>query len=68
VTKKLIDIDEQLLAEARSILGAASQRETVNRALDEVVRRQRRREFVEMLGRDRLDLADDEVMQRAWRP
>lgn len=67
VTKKLIDIDDALLAEARKILGASSQRETVTLALDEIVRRSRRREYVELLTSGHYDLADPEVMAGAWR-
>jgi Arc/MetJ family transcription regulator len=68
VTKKLIDVDEDLLARARTLLGAATMKETVNASLAEVVRMSERRahvlRLVEMEG---LDLDDDTVMADAWR-
>jgi Arc/MetJ family transcription regulator len=67
VSKKLIEIDDNLLDEARTILGTSTQRETVTRALDEVVRRRRRQDFTELLTSGQLDLADTEVMGGAWR-
>jgi Arc/MetJ family transcription regulator len=67
VTKKLIDLDEKLLAEAKEILGASTQRETVTRALDDVVRRHRRREYVDLLTSGQFDLADPKTMAGAWR-
>ena len=67
MTKKLIEIDDSLLNEAKAILGTSTQRETVTRALDAVVRRRRREEFTDLLTSGRLDLADPEVMGGAWR-
>lgn len=69
MTKKLIEIDNELLAEAREVLGTSTQRETVTKALDEVVRHHRRRQFMAMLKDGKLDdLADPEIMAGAWRP
>ena len=67
MTKKLIEIDDNLLDEAKAILGTSTQRETVNRALDEVVRRRQRQDFMDLLTSGQLDLADAEVMRGAWR-
>jgi len=39
VTKTLIDLDDELVRDAQRILGAATKKDTVNRALREVVRR-----------------------------
>ncbi len=39
MAKTLIDIDDELLAQARQILGTGTKKETVNTALREVVRR-----------------------------
>jgi Arc/MetJ family transcription regulator len=44
--KTLIDIDEDLLARARDILGCATKKETVNEALREIVRRHAARQFL----------------------
>lgn len=42
MTKTLIDIDDALLAEAARVLGTTTKKDTVNAALGEAVRRQRR--------------------------
>jgi len=68
MTKKLIDIDEGTLAQATKILGAATMKETVNRALTEVVLLAERRTHANRLVRmDGLDLDDDQIMAGAWR-
>lgn len=68
MTKKLIDIDDELLAKAREILGATSQRETVTIALSEVVNLQRRLDFLELAKNGALeDLGNPEIMAGAWR-
>ena len=40
MAKTLIDLDDELLRQARRILGAKTKKETVNMALREVVRRE----------------------------
>jgi Arc/MetJ family transcription regulator len=68
VTKKLIDIDEDVLAQATDILGAATMKEAVNRALTEVVLLAERRAHADRLASmDGLDLDDDQTMAGAWR-
>lgn len=68
MTKRLVDIDDQLLEEAAQALGAATMKETVNRSLEEVVLTARRRRHADRLeGMDGLDLADAEIMAGAWR-
>ncbi len=68
MTKRLVDIDDELLATATDILGTSTMKDTVNEALAEVGRAELRRRHVERLTTmDGLDLADDEVMSRAWR-
>lgn len=68
MTKRLIDVDDTLLEQARSALGTRTMKDTVNHALDEVVRGQMRRRHAErLLAMDGLDLADEGVMSRAWR-
>lgn len=68
MSKRLVDIDDELLAEATEILGASTMKEAVNRSLEEVVLAARRRQHAERLSRlDDLDLADPEVMAGAWR-
>lgn len=68
MTKRLVDIDDELLAEATDILGAATMKEAVNRALEEVVLATRRRQHADRLSAMRgLDLDDPDVMAGAWR-
>lgn len=70
MAKRLIDVEERLLAEARQVLGTQTIKETVNTAL---------RRTVENAGRTTVDLAslrrfaqasqdlqDPSVMARAW--
>ena len=68
MTKTTVDIDENLLEQARRVLGTSSVRETIEAALREVfsgdARRQEIRALAEMAG---LDLASEEVMAKAWR-
>ena len=66
--KTSVDIDEALLEEARSLLGTSSLKETIDRALREVVRgAARRREIRALADMEGLDLADARVMAGAWR-
>ena len=68
VAKKLVDIDEEVLAHASEILGARTMKDTVNQALAEVVRLSQRRAHAARLAEmDGLDLDDDTVMAEAWR-
>ncbi|MDE0171503.1 MAG: type II toxin-antitoxin system VapB family antitoxin [bacterium] len=68
MTKRLIDIDDGLLAEASEILGTTTMKETVNEALSEVRRAELRRQLVVQLSTmEGLDLDNDEVMASAWR-
>ena len=63
-----MEIDDRLIAEARRILGTASIEETIARALLEVVRKEARRQEVRALvAMGELDLANENVMAKAWR-
>ena len=55
-----IEIDDEVLEEARRLTGLATKRETVDYALRELVARQRRRGLLELRGRVRWegDLAE----------
>jgi Arc/MetJ family transcription regulator len=65
----LVEIDPELLDGAKSSLGTTTIKDTVDRALREVVRRQVTREHLRDVHRlDGLDLDDPEVMALAWRP
>ena len=67
MTKRLVDIDDTLLTSARELLGAETMKETVNRALEEVINLDRRRRFLKRAGNgDGLDLGS-EATGPAWR-
>ena len=68
MSKHLVDIDGDLLAEAITILGASTMKEAVNRSLEAVVKADRRRQHADRLeAMEGLDLDDPAVMSDAWR-
>jgi len=68
VSKRLVDIDDELLDEAAAVLGATTMKDTVNRSLEAVVLAARRRRHADRLATMRdLDLAKPKVMSGAWR-
>jgi Arc/MetJ family transcription regulator len=68
MSKRLVDIDDELLEEATATLGAATMKETVNRSLESVVLAARRRSHSERLDTmEGLDLDEPKVMAGAWR-
>jgi Arc/MetJ family transcription regulator len=68
MTKRLVDIDDELLAQAKALLGTDTMKDTVNQALREVIDAElRRRHVVRLIEMDGLDLNDPEVMAGAWR-
>jgi len=68
MSKRLVDIDDDLLEEASSILGTSTMKEAVNRSLEAVVLAERRRRHADRLEKMRdLDLAEPKVMSAAWR-
>ena len=68
VTKRLVDIDDDLLARVRETLGTPTMKDTVNGALEEVVKLELRRRHARQLATmEGLDLDDPDVMSGAWR-
>jgi Arc/MetJ family transcription regulator len=68
MTKRLIDVDDELLAKATEALGTRTMKATVNTALAEVARAQLRRRHADRLARMKgLDLTKGDVMAGAWR-
>jgi len=68
MTKRLVDIDDSLLAEATAVLEASTMKEAVNRSLEAVVVAARRRQHADRLAAMRgLDLDKPKVMSGAWR-
>ena len=66
--KTSVIIDDRLLEQVRSLLGTASIRDTIDRALREILRIEARRQEIAALSEmDGLDLANEEVMAKAWR-
>jgi Arc/MetJ family transcription regulator len=65
--KTALRLDEELLDQAREVLGTSSATETIHAALAEVIARSgRERLFERLRTQDGIDLADDAVMSRAW--
>lgn len=66
--KTALRLDEDLLAQARQVLGTTTTTETIHAALAEVVaRRGRERLFERLRTQDGIDLSDEAVMARVWR-
>jgi Arc/MetJ family transcription regulator len=67
--RTLVEIDPELLESAKDVLGTVTIKETVDRALREVVRTKAIRDhLVQMHTLEGLDLDDPDVMAQAWRP
>lgn len=65
--KTALRLDEDLLCQAREVLGTKTATETIHAALAEVVaRRTRERLFARLRTQDGIDLADETVMAQAW--
>lgn len=67
VTKRLVEIDDGDLRMAQEILGAATIRETVARALKDVIAAEAGRQHIELLKTGYLEpMADKEYRRQAW--
>ena len=68
MTKRLVDIDDDLLEQVREMTGAATMKEAVNGALQHVVDFELRLEHVRrLITLEGMDLADEQIMRDAWR-
>lgn len=68
MSKRLVDIDDELLEQASSVLGASTMKDAVNRSLEAVVLADRRRQHADRLEAMKgLDLDQPRVMSGAWR-
>ncbi|HEU0127755.1 MAG TPA: type II toxin-antitoxin system VapB family antitoxin [Pseudonocardiaceae bacterium] len=68
MAKKLVDIDVEILEEAKRILGLDSYKETVNAGLREIIAAAaRRREIERFTSTDQQDVEDPDVISSAWR-
>ncbi|MEI6620465.1 MAG: type II toxin-antitoxin system VapB family antitoxin [Actinomycetes bacterium] len=69
MAKTLIEIDADKLARVQEILGAKTKRETVDRALDEVIRIQAARDEMEWLKENAARMRKYEAeLDSMWRP
>lgn len=67
VTKRLVEINDDDLKKAQELLGAATIRETVERALKEVIAAEAGRRHIELLKTGYLEpMADKEFRRQAW--
>jgi Arc/MetJ family transcription regulator len=70
MTKRLIDVDDEVLERAQNALGTTTLKETVNASLTEIARSTDRKaltiEDLERAGELLTDLGDPGVMTRAW--
>jgi len=65
--KTSFEVDFAKVESAKAVLGTRTLTETVDAALDEVVKREQRKVLVEMLTSGELELSNPEVMAGAWR-
>lgn len=67
MTKRLVDIDDDLLIQAQEVTGASTMKATVNEALRELVATELRRRHLRRLeSGEGTDLGDSKTMQGAW--
>jgi Arc/MetJ family transcription regulator len=65
VTKVLVDVDDEALAEASSLLGTATKKDTINAALRETVQRLRRADALARLAEMGEAGAFDELLDKS---
>lgn len=69
MTKILVDVDDQALADAAQVLGTTTKKDTVNAALREIAQRRRRAEALAQLREMAREGQFDELMdKRNYRP
>ena len=70
MTKRLVDIDDEILEEVRRVLHTTTLKDTVNESLRETLRMARRRQIttedIARFAEAARDLGDPEVMAKAW--
>jgi Arc/MetJ family transcription regulator len=65
VRKTTIEIDEEKVARVAATLGTGTLRETIDRSLDAVLAQAARNSLIRRFSQP-TDLADGDVMRRAW--
>ncbi|HEU5128719.1 MAG TPA: type II toxin-antitoxin system VapB family antitoxin [Glycomyces sp.] len=66
MTRTVINLDDDLVAQASEIFGTTTKVATVNAALKDAVDRERRKRFVQWVIDGGLELDADEIRERAW--
>lgn len=70
MTKRLVDIDDEILDEARRALGTTTLKDTVNESLRSTAQAARRskitNEDIAAFAEAARDLGDPEIMAKAW--
>ncbi len=65
--KTATEIDDRKLESAKVILGTRTLKDTIDKALEEVIATDAlRKHFEQLKNMDGLDLADPQVMREAW--
>lgn len=69
IRKASVEINEELLTAVQRVLSTTTLKDTIEQAFREVLRAEARREEVEALATMRgMDLLDEDIMSKAWRP
>jgi Arc/MetJ family transcription regulator len=67
MTMTSVDVDLDKLAQAGRLLGTTTKKDTISRALDEVLRIHAAQHLMEAMQSDAIEITDpDEVRRRAW--
>ena len=61
MTRLTVTLNEAVLEEAKSLLHARTKRETIEMALDEVIKQKRREEAIKHCGEIEIQLTQDEL-------
>ena len=59
--RSTIDINEELIEEAKALTGARTKKEVIDFSLRELIRRSRREHLASLFGRGVLDISPDEI-------
>ena len=63
MVKRLVDIDDELLANAKEVLGLETMKDTVNAALEEVVRQRQLRAWIDWMIDHAPEFRDEELQK-----
>lgn len=63
MVKRLVDIDDELLARAKEALGVDTMKDAVNQSLEEVVKQQQRRAWIDWVLDHTAEFQDEELQR-----